>query len=76
VKDIDETPLTFGKYKGISPNKISEYDPKYLVWAYENTSQIVCSKELYEACYEACYEDLIDYESEKMDDLHFGFDGY
>ena len=69
---INDTPLTFGKYKGITPNEIAGYDPQYLVWAYENTKQKVCNKDLYESC---C-EDVMEYEAEKEYDLHFGLDGW
>ena len=45
---LDQTPLKFGKYKGKTPDKVSEWDPKYLIWAYENVAQFpVCSEAMY-----------------------------
>lgn len=59
---IDDTPITFGKYKGQSPARIAEHDPEYVVWAYENT-QGFCSKELYLECSEQSDNDRDDYDS-------------
>lgn len=64
IKPLDETPLTFGKYKGMTPNEIAEEDEDYLVWAYETLDIKPCSKALYLACYEDSgdgdVEDLVD----------------
>ena len=38
MEDLDHTPLTFGKYKGQTPDEISEHDPSYIVWLYNNIS--------------------------------------
>jgi hypothetical protein len=46
---MDHTPLGFGKHIGKSPNDISEIDPSYIVWLYENTEGN-CSRALYAAC--------------------------
>lgn len=35
-KSIDDKPLTFGKYKGKTPNELLEEDPGYLVWMMNN----------------------------------------
>jgi len=43
---IDNTPLTFGKYKGITPSYLAETDPSYLIWAYRNVKPIPCSPAL------------------------------
>lgn len=48
--DLDDTPLTFGKYKGKTPNEIGDIQPSYLMWLYENIEPKVCSKDLYTAC--------------------------
>jgi len=52
VRDIDEIPLTFGKYEGLTPCQILEEDPQYLIWAYEkfDARRKPCSKDLYELC--------------------------
>lgn len=54
---LDRTPLKFGKYKGITPEKLAEtggYDNKgnsWLKWAYENVFNFdVCSAALYRDC--------------------------
>lgn len=49
---IDHTPLTKGKYKGKTPDEISEIDPSYVVWAYENWLPRPCSRLLADACRE------------------------
>jgi hypothetical protein len=50
LPDIDDRPLSFGKYKGQSPNEIAEDDPSYITWIYENVEPCPVSTELYEAC--------------------------
>lgn len=48
---LDSTPLKFGKFKGKTPEWISENAPKgdnYLCWAYETVAQFdVCSDAMY-----------------------------
>ena len=56
VPDKDERPISLGKYKGMTPNEISEVDPKYLMWMYENVDGS-CSKDLYILC-EELVEDI------------------
>ena len=65
---MDELPLTFGKYKGQTPEKITEHDPSYIVWLNENVRPQRVSKELAEACewdvrekYNEGYETLCDW---------------
>ena len=57
--ELDHTPLTFGKYGptcpggALTPDQVSQKDPNWLVWAYENVKdKPVCSKLLYLACLE------------------------
>jgi hypothetical protein len=50
MKDIDDLPLWFGKWKGYTPNEVAEEEPGYVVWMYENVTPIPCSKWLAEAC--------------------------
>lgn len=47
LPDIDDRPLTFGKYKGETPNEISRKDPQYLAWIYDNVTPCPVSKDLY-----------------------------
>lgn len=47
---LDKTPLRFGKYKGKTPDEVSEIDPGWLVWAHKNVKWPVCSQWLYETC--------------------------
>jgi hypothetical protein len=68
----DETPITFGKYKGKTPDEIGDYDPSYVVWMYANVKPVPCSKELAKTC----EQDIREYEEDKADDLLYGMDGY
>lgn len=52
-EDIDNTPLTFGKYKGDTPDEISEHDPGYIIWMAENIKEQYCSDALYQFCQKA-----------------------
>jgi uncharacterized protein (DUF3820 family) len=60
---IDNTPLTFGKYRGKTPEQVAEVDESYIVWMYDNVMPKPCSKELRDACeadiremeYENCF---------------------
>ena len=56
-KDPDNTPLTFGKHRGLTPWELYQNDPDYLVWAWENVGPHVCSRELYELARELAEED-------------------
>lgn len=50
---IDSTPLRFGKYKGRTPNSVSDIDPQYIVWAAKNIDWFLgkaCSKPLARQC--------------------------
>ena len=47
---LDKTLLTFGKYRGMTPDEVSEYDPSYVVWMYETIKPKRCSYFLYECC--------------------------
>lgn len=47
----DATPLTFGKYRGLTPDYVAEKDPSYIVWAYGTiTNRVVCSFPLAKKC--------------------------
>jgi len=66
--ELDHQPMTFGKYKGKTPEWVSENDPAYLIWAFDTVKdKPVCSKALYVDCkndieeqcaseYQAAYE--------------------
>lgn len=58
AESLDHTALTFGKYRGATPDQVAAIDPGWLVWAYENIKdKPVCSKLLYDACQEDEAED-------------------
>lgn len=57
IPDLDDQPLTFGKYKGQTPNEVGDHDPAYMMWAFENITPVPCSKDLYTAC-ELLVQDL------------------
>lgn len=48
--DIDEQPLTVGKYIGYSPDSVAAADPEYLVWLYDNSTEKPCTKYLRDIC--------------------------
>lgn len=48
--DKDHTPLSFGKYKGKTPEEVAWFDGSYVVWMFENVKPPPCSQELAEAC--------------------------
>lgn len=47
---LDHSRLTFGKYKGLTPDEISEFDPSYVVWMAANIKPVPCSAWLVETC--------------------------
>lgn len=49
-QELDDTPITFGKYKGKTPDEISDVDPKYIIWLWEDTNLGVCSEAMYDYC--------------------------
>lgn len=70
VEGIDFTPLTFGKYKGLTPEKIALRDPSYIVWAYENDIQApLISKTLYTDC----LNDIRKYRAEDEEDDSYDY---
>lgn len=58
--EIDLTPMTFGKHKGLTPLEISEIDPAYVCWLYEVVKPQYVSKPLYDAAQWALYDDSDD----------------
>ena len=47
--ESDNQPLTFGKYKGYTPNQLLEEEHlSYITWMYENVKTPTCSSQLYE----------------------------
>lgn len=56
-EQLDHTPLSFGKYRGMTPSKVSETDPGWICWAYENVkTRPTCSLVLYRSCQEEIRE--------------------
>ena len=67
MEDLDHTPLTFGKYKGQTPDEISEHDPQYIVWMYNTVRPHKCSKWLKEACeYDVRYDEGSDDDTDEI----------
>ena len=56
--DLDDTPLKFGKYKGVTPDRISEVNPGYLIWMYEEFEDPPMSKAMYEYCCSVKYKEI------------------
>ena len=63
---LDHTPLPFGKYKGKTPDEVSEDDPGYIKWVYENIKPKKCSQWLYEVCVNQMTEDDDDDDTEEL----------
>jgi len=70
---LDDRELTFGKYKGDTPNEIALEDPQYLMWMYDNLNTKFCTKGLRNACEDTSYDS---WEDEKEIDGIFGYDGW
>ena len=68
---IDDTPLMFGSYKGLTPNQVADIDPRYVVWMFRAVKPAPCSKKLAEACQMDEYD-----EGAEAEDLHYGIDGW
>lgn len=49
-EQLDHAVLNRGKYIGKTPSEVSERDPAYIVWAYENWVPKPCSELLYKEC--------------------------
>ena len=58
--ELDKTPLTFGKYAGLTPDQISEIDPGYVVWLYRTIQPQRVSTWLYEVCLNDASDDSED----------------
>ena len=73
VDKLNDTPLTFGKYKGKTPVEIAETDPKYVIWMYDNvTTHPTCSKQFRDYC----EQDERDEEADHAEDQHYEKDGW
>jgi len=72
-KLLDDTELTFGKYKGETPNEIAEEDPQYLMWMYDTLNTKFCTKKLRDQCEDCSLES---WEADKEADEFHGFDGF
>lgn len=51
-EELDHTPLCFGKHMSKTPDEISQTNPGYVIWLYEQCKPQVVSRALYEACVE------------------------
>lgn len=50
VEGIDSTPFTFGKFRGKTPDEVSEIKPDYIVWMWEKFDDPPCSEAMYNFC--------------------------
>ena len=68
----DDVPMTYGRYKGRTPEEVAKEDPVHLMFLYENaTGPKPCSRELYLAAdYAASEEEVggLDDDDEPEDD--------
>lgn len=50
---VDDDQLTFGKYRGQTPNQVYKTDPGWLIWAHKTvTNRVTCTQELVDKCAE------------------------
>jgi hypothetical protein len=75
LQNLDNQPLTFGKYKGQTPNQLLEEEHlSYILWMYENVKAPTCSSQLYEEAkqelekYALIEEIRYDYDAENYGD--------
>ena len=47
--ELDHRVMGKGKYRTLTPDEVSDRDPSYLVWAYDNWAEAPCSELLYKA---------------------------
>lgn len=48
--DVDNTKLGFGKYQDKTPDELSELDPAYMVWIFQELSVKPCTHAMYILC--------------------------
>jgi hypothetical protein len=49
-EELDFRPLTFGKYRGKTPEQVAEIDPSYVCWMYKEVKPTPCSLALQVVC--------------------------
>lgn len=68
-EDLDDTPLTFGKHQGKTPDEISEEDPSYIVWMWETVEVKHCSRGMYNYCKAQAGDKFDDPDLRELDDM-------
>lgn len=64
MKNLDNQPLTFGKYKGYTPNQLLEEEHlSYITWMYKNVKIPTCSLQIYKKA----KQELEEYELEEYE---------
>jgi hypothetical protein len=61
---VDDTPLSFGRYRGQTPEEIVRRDPQYVLWLYETHPRLV-SRQLYLAA-----DSEVEEECDEVEELH------
>jgi hypothetical protein len=60
MKNLDNQPLTFGKYKSQTPNQLFEEEHlSYIIWMYENVKTPTCTSHLYKKAKQELEEDTL-----------------
>lgn len=66
--EIENTPLPFGKYKGMTAANIAKENSGYIVWVYENVNN--AKRYVTRSLYLACAEEVSDrQEMQKQDEF-------
>jgi hypothetical protein len=69
MADADDTPLTFGKHRGKTPNEIADEFPSYVVWLRETIRPYVVSKHLADDCEQVVGEMQAEFDMDNVDYL-------
>lgn len=71
---LDFRPLTFGKYRGKTPEQVAEIDPSYICWMYKEIKPTPCSQALKNDCEQELRESENEWSSQ--DDVRDTYDKF
>lgn len=69
MSQLDDLPLTFGKYKGKTPKQVSKYDPSYVVWMFSTVKPTPCSSRLFKTALHYMHEAQAERDADLFSDL-------
>jgi len=74
AEEPDFRPLTFGKYKGKTPEEVAQIDPSYVCWMYKEVKPTPCSLALKNECEQDVRE--LQSEHDSQDDVRDTYDRF